>query len=106
MRIPLEISYHQVDKVPELDTLIREQAARLGKFNRDLMHCQVAVEKEAATDYRVRIDVTVPPHQEVVVTRSADNHGGAATTLGPLVRDAFQIVQRKLSELNERRNAH
>ncbi|HJL41152.1 MAG TPA: HPF/RaiA family ribosome-associated protein [Myxococcales bacterium LLY-WYZ-16_1] len=108
MKKPLEVTYHQVDKVPGLDDLIREQADRLERFCQDLMHCHVALERVGHgnhVDYSVRIDVTVPPHKELVVTRSA-GHSNPKEALGPLVRDAFQTMQRRITDFTERRSAH
>lgn len=105
MRKPLEVSYHHVDKVPGLDELIREQAEKLERYCDHMMHCHVVVERNGhgnLNDYRVRIDVSVPPHKDLVVTRHSENRD-PKEALAPLVRDAFQTMQRRLTDTVERK---
>ena len=70
----IEISYRDVPKTDELDDLIRAKADRLQKFCEGIMSCRIAVERlqqrqKLGTPHRVRIEVTLPPNKDLVVSR-------------------------------------
>lgn len=103
MRLPLEITYRQVEKTEDLDGFIRELAGRLDRFNDHIMSCRVAVEQpndaiKQGSGYRVRIDVTVPPRHELVVVREA-NEGQVNDSIFKIVDDAFEAMKRQVQKL-------
>ena len=106
MNVPLEITWRNIEKTPSLDALIRKKADRLQTVCEDLSSCRVAIEKaqhdRAGTPYRVRIDMTLPPGQELVVTRNP-GEGPAHDPLPAVVRKAFEAARRRLKRFTERR---
>ena len=44
MKLPLQISFHNMDFSEALEANIREKAAKLGKFGDQIMSCRVMVE--------------------------------------------------------------
>src|SRR5262245_38786219 len=100
----MEISYRGVSKTPDLDDLIREKAAKLEKFCAGLVSCRVAVElrqrhQKLGNPHRVRVEVTLPPNKDLVVTRDpgeAEPHEPLSTT----IRDAFKAMERQVKEAN------
>ena len=106
MQIPLEISYRDIPKTDELDNLIREKAEKLDQVCDHINSCRIAVEKahenpSHGSPYRVRIDMTVPPGHELVVSKNP-SEGNQYTPLETIVRDAFEAARRQLIELNDR----
>jgi ribosomal subunit interface protein len=103
MQLPVEISYRNVLKSDEIETLIREKAARLDKFCDHIVRCDVAVEKpnhaqHNGNPYRVRIDLTVPPQHELVVEEKQMEHE-MHEPLSKVINDAFKAMERRLKEL-------
>ncbi len=110
MRVPPEISYRGVEKTEALENLVAEKIARLEKFYSEISSCHLSVEKvhdhpESGSPYRVRIDITVPEDREVVVDKSPDQ-GVQYQPLESIIRDAFDIADRQLKELNEQQHNH
>jgi cold shock CspA family protein/ribosome-associated translation inhibitor RaiA len=105
MIIPLEISYRDVEKTDTIDQLIREKAEKLDKICDHITSCRVAVEKPhehiRGEKYRVRLDISVPPGQNVVVTREPGNKRKIQNPLPSVIREAFKIAERQLKELNK-----
>ena len=44
MQLPLQVSFRHMDHSEEIDALVREKAAALDRFARDIMSCRVVVE--------------------------------------------------------------
>ncbi len=110
MRVPPEISYRGVDKTSALETLIDEKIGKLEQFYTQISSCHVAIEKvhdhpEHGSPYRVRLDITVPEDREVVVDKSPDQ-GKQNQPLEALIREAFDVANRQLKELNEQQHNH
>lgn len=106
MRIPLQISFHEVDQTEALEAAIRDRASKLERFSDDIMSCRVAVEaphrrQQRGTHYRVRIDLTVPG-DELVVARDPSEHD-AHEDVFVAIRDAFHAARRQLEDYERKR---
>lgn len=103
MQRPVNITYRGVDKSDEIDQFILEKAARLEKFCDHINRCDVAIEQpnhahQKGNQFRVRIDVTVPPgHELVAEEKQMDN--GAHAALTKVIHDAFKTMERQLRHL-------
>src|SRR6187397_1399052 len=103
----MEISYRDVDKTTEMDTLIRAKADKLRRFCDDIVSCRVAVERRQqrqrlGNPHRVRIEVTIPPNKDLVVSREpgeAEPH----EPLPAMVRDAFKAMERQVKDASSKR---
>lgn len=107
MRVPLEITFRGVQKTDGLESLIREKASKLDKLSDSLISCHVAVEKpqkhqRSGNPFRVRINLRVPPGQEIVVKRESSG-GELHDSVTKVIRDAFEAAHRKLQDVLERR---
>jgi cold shock CspA family protein/ribosome-associated translation inhibitor RaiA len=103
MQVPLQLSFKNVRRTPEVEGLIREKADKLGKVCDYLSSCRVAVEKpqkhiNSGNPYRVRIDMTVSPGHELVVKNEA-GRGNMHDPLDVVIRDAFDTASRRLRKL-------
>ena len=110
MRVPPEIAYRGINKTPALEALIAEKIDKLEKFYRQISSCHLVVEKvhdhpENGSPYRVRIDITVPEDREIVVDKSPDK-GKQNQPLEALIREAFDVANRQLKEMNEQQHNH
>jgi cold shock CspA family protein/ribosome-associated translation inhibitor RaiA len=106
MQVPLELSFRDVPKTKETEKLITEKVDKLEQVCDNLISCRVVVEKpqkhqRSGNPYRVRIDVTVPPGHEMVVTKEPGQSRMNAP-LSAVIRDAFEAMLRQLKELTER----
>lgn len=104
MQIPLEISFRDVPKTETIENLIRDKAKKLEQVCDHITGCRIAVEKphnnvKTGNQYRVRIDITVPPGHEVVINKEPgknDMHNSLTT----VIRDAFDAARKQLQKLS------
>jgi len=101
MQLPLQISFHGLDRSEALEANVRKHASKLEEFWDRMTCCQVVLEKphrhrHQGSMYHVRIRVAVP-RRELVVDREpeADHaHEDPYVT----VRDAFKAMRRQLED--------
>jgi cold shock CspA family protein/ribosome-associated translation inhibitor RaiA len=106
MHVPLTMTFRNVRKSADLETLIWKQARKLERICPHLVSCRIAVEKPQAhqksgNPFRVRVDVTVPPAHELVTVRNA-GEGDLHEQLPTVVRRAFDAMQRQIKKLVEK----
>lgn len=100
MKLPLEISTHDVRLSGETEALIREKAAKLDRLYDQIIGCRVKVamphrSQRSGMAYNVMIDITVPGG-ELVVKREPDED------LHVAIVNAFDIAQRRVKEYAEK----
>ena len=103
----IEISYREIPKTDELDELIRSKADKLQKFCEGIVSCRIAVERrqqrqKLGNPHRVRIEVTLPPNKDLVVSRDP-GESEPHEPIASLVRDAFKAMERQVKEANAKR---
>jgi cold shock CspA family protein/ribosome-associated translation inhibitor RaiA len=108
MQVPLNVTFRNVLKNAATADLIRKQAAKLDRVCDHIVSCRIAVEKpqehqRSGNPFRVRIDVTVPPEHEIIVTREA-GEGDLHEQLPTVIRDAFAAMRRQLRKLVEKQH--
>lgn len=101
MKLPLELTFRNLDHSDALETAVREKAAKLDQFFPFIMSCRVTVEANHAHHHKgnlhhVRIILRVPG-QELVVSRDPKKHQ-AHEDVYVAVRDAFDAARRKLED--------
>jgi ribosomal subunit interface protein len=109
MKLPLQITFRNMDPSEAMETDIREKAAKLDQFCQDIMGCRVVVEAQhhhhrKGNLYHVRLDITVPG-SEIAVSRGHDLHHSHADAY-VAIRDAFDNARRKLEDYNRQRQQH
>jgi len=96
MQLPVNITYRGLKKSLGIEQMVLEKATRLDKFCDHISRCDVAIEQpnhahKKGNQYRVRIDVTVPPgHELVAEEKQIDN--GTHDPLAKVVHDAFKVI--------------
>jgi ribosomal subunit interface protein len=106
MKLPLQVTFRNMDASEAVEADIRDKAAKLDQYCSDIMSCRVVVEalhkhQHQGNLYHVRIDITVP-NDEIVVSRNPDQHQ-AHEDVYVTVRDAFQAATRQLQDYNAKR---
>jgi ribosomal subunit interface protein len=101
MELPLQITFHGLERSEAINEKVRERAQRLDKYFDSIQSCRVAIEAPhrhhaKGNQYRVRIEVAVPG-QQLVVTRAADEEGSHADVY-VAIRDAFDTMRRRLED--------
>mgnify|MGYP001420566677 CR=1 FL=1 len=130
MKIPLQITFRDMEPSAAIENNVREKAAKLDELYPDIMSCRVIVEAphrhhHKGKAYSVRIDLTVPG-AELVINRAPKrlaatklSHGAepekdfaevhepskhaAHEDIYVAIRDAFNAAGRKLQDFARRR---
>ncbi len=102
MRIPLQITFRDMDHSDALDQLVREHAEKLEALSDRIIGCRVALETphrhhhQGGGHFHVRIDLTVPG-EELVLSHTSRQDMYAA------VNEAFADAHRRLRNHFERK---
>lgn len=101
MQIPLELTFHNMDRSDAVAQKVEERAAKLERYFDRIIGCRVVVEAphkhhHKGSVYEVRIDITVPGKEIVVNRGGAHNH--AHEDVYVAVRDAFNAADRQLED--------
>jgi ribosomal subunit interface protein len=102
MKIPLQITFHQMQRSDALDDLIREKCAKLEQMDPHIMSCRVTISEEGkhkrqGHSFNVRLDIHVP-RKEFAITRSHDEDVYIA------VRDAFNAAKTRIEDEQKQRH--
>lgn len=100
MQITPEITYRNIDKTRNIDSLVHEKIAKLEQFCDYITSCHVVLEKahenpSSGSPYKVSIDITIPHGRELAVTHNPDE-GKQYPPLEAVIRDAFEAARRQL----------
>ena len=79
MKLPLQVSFHGIDRSEALENLIAKEVEGLHKFDADLISCRVAVESEGrhqnqGRECSVRVSLNAPGHEFIMNTKNEDAH--------------------------------
>jgi len=101
MKLPLQISWRNVEATEALENAIREKAEKLDTFYDKIMGCRVVVEAphghhRKGKQYKVRVDITVPG-EELVVNKDP-GRDETHEDLYVAIRDAFDAARRRLQD--------
>ena len=97
LQVPLQITIRDMPRSEALEAHVRQKAAKLEEFYPRIVSCRVIVEElrkhhHQGRHFRVRIDVRVPGHHELVANRDHDEDVYVA------LREAFDIAVRQIDE--------
>ncbi len=106
VRLPLQITFRQMDPSPALANRIRTVVAHLEKFDARITHCHVIIappprHRRHGAVYDFHIDIGLP--DRVIAVRRA--RSGELAHEDPFValRDAFRAARRKLEDYRRTR---
>lgn len=109
MKLPLQVTFHNVDHSDEIEARIATEAERLEDFSDRIMSCRVVVDvphrhHKDGNLYQVRIDLKLPG-QELVVKREPSEHVDYRN-LDIAIRDAFDEARRQLEDFVRLQRGH
>lgn len=106
MQIPLEMTFHDVDRSDWSEEFIRRQVERLERYVDHINSCRVTVSQphrhhHRGRPYRVRVEVTLPPgHVLDAVAEPVEVQ--TVVELRTVIRDAFKAMEKQLLKLKDR----
>jgi cold shock CspA family protein len=106
MRIPLEISFHGISRSESIEKIIHNDVTKLERVCDRLISCRVGIKLDqksnvTANQFRVKIEMRVPPGHNLVVTNTSGTKE-AADDLPTVVRNTFKSAHRRLKQLTEK----
>ncbi len=106
MKVPIEVSFHDVAKDEEVVDLIHQKAQNLERVCDHISSCRVTIEsasrrQRTGNAYHVRIDLTVPPGHELAVSRDPEPRERQGD-LRLAIRRAFDAARRQVKELAQK----
>jgi cold shock CspA family protein len=101
MAVPLQITFKGMEPSQALEARIREKAAKLERFEGDILRCHVTVEAPHQHHrqghlYTARVEVFVPRGDVLVTHESPRDHAHEDPHVA--VRDAFNVAVRLLED--------
>ncbi len=113
MRVPVEISYHNIDKSQAADEAIRAHVADLEGIYDRITSCRVRVDQRAHSESRsippvVRIELGIPGRKNIVVAHEPEHllRKYQSPDLYNAINEAFRIAERRLHDLKETRKSN
>ena len=105
MKLPLQITFRNLEPTESLEADIRKKAEKLDIFHEQIMSCRVVLEanhnhKHHGNLYHLIIDIKVPGGEIVVSKDSHDKHSHEDVYVA--IRDAFDAARRQLEDRNRR----
>lgn len=102
MKLPLQISFHNLDRSETVENRIWAEATQLDEFCDRIMSCRVVVDVPhrhhlTGNVYQVRIDIKVPG-EEIAVTHEPAEHDPYYENVDVAIRDAFNSAARRLED--------
>ncbi len=108
MKVPLEISFRDIEPDDEIKEFINRKIQKLERFCDHINSVRCAIERpqkhqESGSPYRVRLDITVAPRHEIVARREP-GQGDMHEPLNAVITDTVNAARRQLKELVERQH--
>jgi ribosome-associated translation inhibitor RaiA/cold shock CspA family protein len=108
MQIPIEIAFHNLPKSDWAENEIRNHVSRLEGIYDRLTTCRVRVDQRASNANNsippvVRIEMSVPGHNDIVVAHEPDHLQRKFQTpdLHNAINEAFRIAERRLTQYKD-----
>jgi ribosome-associated translation inhibitor RaiA len=103
VQIPLQINSEHADLSQAARAAIEHEVGRLEKCEHHITGCRVAVvapstKHRHGSVYRINIWVTIPPHENIVVSHQPSDDRGHDDVLGS-IKDAFAAARRQIDAL-------
>ncbi len=106
MQIPLQISCEHADLSEVVRAAIEQEVERLEERRHHITGCRVAIVPPSTKHshgavYRINIWVTIPPHENIVVSHQPNDDRGHEHLLVS-IKDAFAAARRQIDALPKR----
>lgn len=102
MELPIQISFHNLERIEAIENRILEEASQLDEFCNRVMSCRVVIDvphrhHQVGNVYQVRLDIKVPG-EEIAIVQEPAQHDPFYENVNVAIRDAFGSAVRKLEE--------
>ncbi len=102
MQVPIQITFHQMEHSPAIETRIREKVAKLEHFYAGLISCRVVVERAFHQHHdrgpvSVRFELAIPGNKTIVGGGPGTRNDAAEDFEGAL-KAAFEAAKRQLHD--------
>lgn len=109
MKLPLQITFRNMQALPDIEAIVRNKAEKLDQFFGHIMRCRVIIESRhkhhhQGNIYEIHIDITVPGKEIAVSREAALNH--AHEDIDVAIRDAFDAAKRQLQDHSAKVQRH
>ena len=105
MQVPLQLSFHNIEKTEKLKQLVRKKTKKLDRFHNHISSCRVLIELDqkhnTANPYRVRINITIPPGHEIAVVEKSKK-GSSRLNVATIVRRAFKVTCKQVLKIKKK----
>lgn len=107
MQVPVQITFHQLDPSPEVETRIHEKVAKLEQFYHGIVSCRVVVEPAAhqhgtgQTIFSVRFELGLP-HNKTIVGGGSGTKSDGFDNVYTAIAAAFEATKRQLHDHAEK----
>jgi ribosomal subunit interface protein len=106
MKIPIQITFHDLSHSIDIESKILEIGEKLDRFYPEIISCRVVVDlanrrHRKGNLYRIRIEVSVPGTELCVGKEPGDRN--AHKDVFVAIRDAFNAMERQLQEYAKER---
>ncbi len=103
MQTDVRITFRDIPPSDAIEARVRERVTKLEEFHGRITACKIAIEaakrRHKATEYLVRIDLTLPGEELVVSHEHADRK--PADDIYVAIRDSFDAMERQLKRRSE-----
>jgi cold shock CspA family protein/ribosome-associated translation inhibitor RaiA len=101
MELPLQITFHNMERTPEMEAIVRSRAEKMDKYADHIMSCRVVVDTphrrhRRGNHYQVRIDLKLAG-SEIVCNREPPEHS-QDEDIAVALRDAFDSARRQMED--------
>jgi ribosomal subunit interface protein len=106
MELPLQITFHQLDRSDAIAAKVREAVNKLERHFDGIQSCRVAIEalhhhhRSTGNPLRVRVELAVPGQQLVAIHGADEDEAGRDPYVA--IRDAFDAIRRQLDDYTAR----
>ena len=106
MDTPVDLTFRNTTPRPDIEELVRREAAKLERYGRRLVSCRVAIEEpqrhqRGGNRYRVRLEIGAGLARPIVVRREP-GETEMHRELRTIVLDAFRAARRQLQAVRQR----
>jgi ribosome-associated translation inhibitor RaiA len=109
MNVPPQVIFHDMDRSQSIEDYVLERIAHVDKITDGLTSARVTLTRSQGShqhgnEYRITIEVRFPPHHDLAA-RKERNVGDAQMELRPLIKQAFEALEKQVKEaVAKRRN--
>lgn len=107
MRVPLEISFHGLERSDAIEARIRDKFAHLHEHFERITHARVVVEtprkhSPTAKVFNVKIEIGLPGRLKPLIISREPERDEARVDVTLAIRDAFAAARRRLDDVAAR----